>query len=90
MYFHETSFSPYLAPLPFYQKIAVGALSGKAEAKILQKNNHRKTQQILQIIYFVKAQLGDAYVVIIVMFQEAITITLFLIDLISEFRWSNW
>ena len=80
------SFSPYLAPLPFYQKIAVGALSGNAEAKILQKNNHRKIQQILQIIYFVKAQLGDAYVMIIVMFQEAITINLFLIDLISEFR----
>ena len=28
------SFSLYLAPLPFYQKIAVGALSGKAVAKI--------------------------------------------------------
>lgn len=52
----------------------------------MQKNNHRKTQQILQITCFVKDQLGDAYVVIIVMFQEAITIILFLIDLISEFR----
>ena len=28
------SFSSYLAPLPFYQKIAVGALSGKAVAKM--------------------------------------------------------
>lgn len=34
MYFHETFLFTLLAPLPFYQKIAVGALSGKAEAKI--------------------------------------------------------